>query len=297
MKNKINLIFSYIQQNVKKNSCMPPQNLSIEIIRGCNFRCQHCFSRLYSEKTTQTNPIQCIPTDRVHSLLEDAWNLGCRTVTFGGLGEPTAHRDLFLFLSQAKDLGYSTEFTSNGWTLEPEKLGMLDSRDVVRISIDTMHLQGSPRYQDYLKKMADLFSSSQKNFKMFAVAHGDCTPEIQTLFRENTIQVIYYPLIKSAQSISFQKKRTSLIPCFYPWYSLAVHLDFTVGPCPCAPFFSIGELNEITSLRDIWYGDSMNNFRDQLRSGNFPDVCTYCDRINRKTSTWIQALYRNLNFS
>jgi len=291
VKNKINLILFYIRQNVEKIPA-PPQNLSLEIIRGCNFHCQHCFSRLYSDRIAQAYPFQCMPTDRVHSLLKDARSIGCRTVTFCGLGEPTAHPDFFLFLSWAKDLGYSVEFTSNGWTLEPEKLGMLDSRDSVRISIDTMHLQGSPRSQDYLKKMADLFSSHQKNFKMIAVAHGDCTPEIQTMFLENNMPVIYYPLMKNARSAALQKKRTSLIPCLYPWYSLAVHLDFTAGPCPCATWVSVGELNELTTLRDIWYGAGMNNFRNKLRSGNFPDVCATCDRVNRKTSAWIQALCR-----
>jgi MoaA/NifB/PqqE/SkfB family radical SAM enzyme len=231
-------------------------------------------------------------SDLVQYLLKEAWVLGCRTVTFGGLGEPTMHPDFYQLLSWAKEIGYSIEFTSNGWTLAPEKLSMLDRSDVVRISIDTMHLQGSPHPQDYLKKMKILFTKIPINFKMIAITHGDFTSDIQMMFLENKISVRYYPLAKKARSASPEKMRTSLIPCLYPWYSITVHVDNTLGPCPCSNWFSIGELNEKIKLADFWNGNEMNNFRSQHRNGNLPELCKICDLASRDTSEWIKALLR-----
>ena len=186
--------------------------------------------------------------------------------------------------------GYSIEFTSNGWMLAPEKLSMLDRRDVVRISIDTMHLQGSPLPGDYLNKMKILFTKIQLNFKMIAITHGDFTSDIQMMFLENKISVRYYPLAKKARSASPEKKRTSFIPCLYPWYSITVHIDFTLSPCPCLNWFSIGELNEKIKLADFWNGDEMNSFRSQLLTGDLPEICKICDRASRDTSDWIKVL-------
>jgi MoaA/NifB/PqqE/SkfB family radical SAM enzyme len=290
MKNKINLLLFYLRQNIKKIPA-PPKILALEIVRGCNFNCEHCFSRLYPDLINQMKGFQQMSADDVHSILKDAWVFGCRAVTFEGLGEPTLHPDFYQFLFWAKEMGYSIKFTSNGWTLALQKLSILDNHDVVRISIDSMHVKGSPNPHIYLEKMKFLFNTPKK-FKMIAVIHGEIATEIKTTLNENTFAMINYPLVKKATSAFLLKKRTLLIPCFHPWYYITVNLDLKIAPCPCIKSVSVGQIDEKIKLSEVWYGDEMNYFRNQLRSGITPDACKTCDRIGRNMNEWFQAFFR-----
>jgi len=60
-----------------------------------------------------------------YRILREGYALGCRQVMMSGLGEATIHKNFYEILSCAKETGYRIECTTNGWALDPEKLGFL----------------------------------------------------------------------------------------------------------------------------------------------------------------------------
>ena len=135
----------------------PPKTLVLSITKECNFSCRYCFPKIYGNLQNVATPVTLMGPHQGYELLKEGYGLGCREFSFCGVGEPTTHPFFYQFLAWAKEIGYSISFASNGWNLDPLKLAMLDDRDVVKISVDTMHFRGSPEPESYCKKIKRLF--------------------------------------------------------------------------------------------------------------------------------------------
>lgn len=73
------------------------------------------------------------------------------------------------------------------------------------------------------------------------------------------------------------KKRS---PCFELYRRVHVLADGTVGACICVDLESeikIGDINK-QSLKEIWHGEKLKQYRTDWLDGNLPEVCKTCTR-------------------
>jgi sulfatase maturation enzyme AslB (radical SAM superfamily) len=82
--------------------------LWLELTNQCNLKCLHC----YSESSPVSTERDILGESDYATLLEEAFELGCRRVQFIG-GEPTLNRRLPSLIARASQLGYRIEVFTN----------------------------------------------------------------------------------------------------------------------------------------------------------------------------------------
>jgi len=111
------LIALSVNPKPKMNDMKPEPRLDfiwIEVTPKCNLRCIHC----YAEASSAKNWAQALPRNIIEKAIDDAANLGCKSLQFTG-GEPTLRRDLKELILHAKDRCFETiEIFTNGTNLD-----------------------------------------------------------------------------------------------------------------------------------------------------------------------------------
>lgn len=118
-----------------------------------------------------------------------------------------------------------------------------------------------------------------------------------------------------AENLPIEVKKKS--PCFELYRRVHVLADGNVGACICVDLESeikIGNLNT-HSLKEIWQGEKLKNYRSEWLKGNLPKVCQTCTRYTpveqfieqsrkrivvdylRRTIPWAFALRRKMLFT
>tara|TARA_Y100000310_G_C20680479_1_gene815630 strand:+ start:896 stop:2035 length:1140 start_codon:yes stop_codon:yes gene_type:complete len=78
------------------------------------------------------------------------------------------------------------------------------------------------------------------------------------------------------------------VPCFEPWYSMQIRHDGLISPC-YASFFNKERKMHAESLESMWYGNHMNNIRDNLLQKKLIGSCSSCmDSVNLHNSSRIR---------
>lgn len=77
-----------------------PSEIMIEATNHCNNKCFFCGS------TVSNRPRGFIDSKLCKNIIREAYRLGCRKISFHGMGEPFLHNDLAEFVSEAKSQGY-----------------------------------------------------------------------------------------------------------------------------------------------------------------------------------------------
>lgn len=264
----------------------------LKISNKCNFSCHYCFSKIYQSYSHRDTSGQEMNSKNVYPILQDAWNLGCRLATFGGLGEVSTHTDFYQFLKTAKRMGYIVNFTTNGWNIDLSKLSILEPVDRIRISIDKMHLEGSPNPHSYTNRLTSIMEECiNLNLPIIVVRHGESTPEIDQMLKRIGVRVYNYPLLTSITALPQYKKKNTY-RCIDPWICISVESDLTVNPCSCSSECS-GSIKDGIKLKDVWFGDHLTTFRKMMSSSNPPPICRICDRSDRDLYQWCKAVYNN----
>lgn len=85
--------------------------LYVDITSLCNLACRHCGFRDYPKVGPE------LSTSRWFEILQEAKELKCRIVSFGG-GEPFLRQDLVEIIGKARSLGLSVHIDSNGTMID-----------------------------------------------------------------------------------------------------------------------------------------------------------------------------------
>ncbi len=88
-------------------------------------------------------------------------------------------------------------------------------------------------------------------------------------------------------------QRREIVRCD-PYHSISITPDLKVRPCSCSSGLTIGQITERTSLKDIWYGENMQNFRQNMYSHNPPVICKTCTKWDRRIGEWMNTYLRCL---
>ncbi len=151
---------------------------------GCNFRCPYCHNPELVHPHLFTEPI---PEKEVFDLLKKrVGKLDAVTVTGG---EPTLHKDLILFLSQVKELGFLVKLDTNG--TNPNMLELLLMHrliDFVAMDVKAPLV----RYQELTHTKIDVVPILQsiEMIKKAKIKHEFRTTVVKHLISENEIKEI-----------------------------------------------------------------------------------------------------------
>lgn len=115
--------------------------LWLELTRGCNLRCRHC----YNDSGPEHFGTEAVSEDRWLELIDEAAALGCEHVQFIG-GEPTAVEYLPRLIARARQRGISTiEVFTNG-TLINDKLVEVFRENGVFVAM-SLYSDSAPRHE------------------------------------------------------------------------------------------------------------------------------------------------------
>jgi len=87
-----------------------PDNITIEVTRNCNLRCEFCFYRFAGKNNRK---LGYLSKERILEVIKEAKKIGVKSIRFTG-GEPLLRKDLIDLLKISKENGFDTILNSNG---------------------------------------------------------------------------------------------------------------------------------------------------------------------------------------
>ncbi|MBC7240025.1 MAG: radical SAM protein, partial [Chloroflexi bacterium] len=105
------------------------KNVFVEVTNSCNLNCQMCFRNFMIDSMGEMDL-------RLFEKLLSDFRLfpEVELVYLAGIGEPACHPNFFEMLKMIKERGYSAGFSTNGLSLDDEKL-----REVVGLGVDIVY--------------------------------------------------------------------------------------------------------------------------------------------------------------
>lgn len=118
-----------------------PISVEVDLSLTCSHDCLWCsFGSSASHGYRQQNWVQ-FPTSRAVRLMEELAEVGTKSVTFTGGGEPLVHKAAVSIFEKATEVGLSWGIVTNGWGLRGSVVDVIAAHAVfVRVSLDA----GSP---------------------------------------------------------------------------------------------------------------------------------------------------------
>ena len=92
--------------------------LALNLSSYCNYRCPYCFVGLYD----LNKPDSDLSLDKMKTLLDEAKELGAKTLVIPGRGEPFLDKNFWNVIEYATLLGYWVVIYTNGFHLDVEKI-------------------------------------------------------------------------------------------------------------------------------------------------------------------------------
>ncbi len=135
-----NKIYYYLDQIEKLNNgeFVAPISCEIDPSNKCNLKCEFCMFGDWRENHTEN-----LELNIYISLIGELQQMGTRSITFTGGGEPTLNPNFNLMAKMAKSLGFQIGLVTNGVLLN--KVENLEDFLFIRVSLDAHNAA------DYLK--------------------------------------------------------------------------------------------------------------------------------------------------
>lgn len=129
------LTYPEVLSAAQADAALPPINLEINPSNTCNQSCTWCTYGYLHERR------EMLPRELILGLLADAKELGVRSVTWTGGGEPTVYKELPEVIAAAAEHGFRQGINTNGSRLNERLIEtFVDNFSYVRFSVDA----GSP---------------------------------------------------------------------------------------------------------------------------------------------------------
>jgi len=282
-----------------------PFRIWLEPTSICNIKCEMC-----------PNPL--IPRDQKGTMdfmlfkkIIDEASLFANEVYAFHRGESLIHPELHRMISYAKERGLLVKLNTNATILSEKK-----SREILESGLDLISFSIDGYEKEVFERIRvgahfERVVNNVRTFLQLKKDGGYKRPLTQIEIMEflaysdtdvNEKRVSFFNNFKGlsfdrtilrkphnvggnvalteTQGYAVRKKHYS--PCSFPWYSLAIHWNGNVCPCP-RDFMGdlvIGNIRT-TSLVDIWNGEKMLNVRKNIleRNLNGQACCRNCDQV------------------
>lgn len=278
-----------------------PPYIALEITNVCNLKCTHCNYRYGLDHYTRDRGYA--EEKLVKLVLEQAKEHGA-SVLMNYDGEPLMHKNFINYLKLAVEADVNTYFNTNATMLTKEKSDeLLDFyKGSIFVSVDGdkewfEKVRVGASFEKVMDNLNYLISANEKKGKPITIGVSLCnlgqSQADRTDFLNEWINRVDYVsmgevndkfgTIISDKMIQYKiKKRPT---CSVPWETVGISHNGDVIPCSIyitrantVDGAIVGNIFE-NSLKDIWNGEKMENFRQIHRSKNMEN--TYCDKCER----------------
>jgi radical SAM protein with 4Fe4S-binding SPASM domain len=295
-----------------------PQSLHIDIGNLCNFRCTFCPTGDSALLESVNRPKGMMGYELFQKIIDDLKTMADESgqkvaeMHLYKDGEPLIHKDLGKIISYAKKSGtaLSVETTTNAALLTKEKaIEIIESGlDVLRVSVEHVNSEGYKRitqnFSDYNKikenvkflfeektrrgsgpaikvKIVDVNLSAEELTKF----HRDFSPICdiininQLMGWSNSGKKDFTLGVDVKRAMGGVAKLMDKKICPEPFRSLAINFNGEVSVCCVDWSFGtlVGDVSK-TSLKDIWNGKELNEFRRKHYTGQrgLIEACRDC---------------------
>ena len=121
-----------VLDKIVKGKKVNPINLEINLTNICNHKCIWCtYGYLHNNADT-------LDKKNVKSVIDDAYKLGVKSITWTGGGEPLVHKDFYELISYAATYKFKQGLNTNGVLLNDQIIeGLAKNFSYVRFSVDS----------------------------------------------------------------------------------------------------------------------------------------------------------------
>jgi len=275
-----------------------PVHVDIELTNTCNLKCAYC----EIGKDPQPDYYQkkhAMSLEQVFLILDEAAQIGVRSVQFNVVNEPLMYKHLFEVIERASQLKFDEIFfITNGIGLSEQiSLRLIDSGlTKLMISIDAFSsetyklIRKSNKYERIVKNVRRFVALRDERKKKLPLVRVSflVTPEnqheadafvqywnqeVEFVALQNLLDVTDTSAVDLNDAAKFDFK------CAMPNFRVTVKADGTMKPC-CVFYgdqLDFGNISE-TSIQAMWNNTEWREFQDMHAAGRWADhdVCREC---------------------
>ncbi len=281
-----------------------PKEIMIEVTNHCNNKCFFCASPV------SDRPRGYINTELGFRLIEEAYELGCRQISFHGMGEPFLCKDLSKYVDKAKKIGYTYIYLDSNGTLagkgvvEPVLEAGLDS---LKFSI---HAASSKTFKKitnndafdkvvenvkYISKYINEHNLKCKTIAYFAMSkiNKDEEDMFKEMFGKYFSDVWTRPIHNGSgmrtENEEYAVKKDEFVamsglPCHELYERIIVNWEGKAVACSTdwTGDLAYGDAN-VESLESLWNNETINNLRyKHKKAETLPRICANCMGYTRR---------------
>ncbi|MDP1728839.1 MAG: radical SAM protein [archaeon] len=151
---------------LRKGIITAPIYVRIKPTNVCNHDCFYCvyessFSGIHADMSRKDS----IPKEKMMEILEDLNDLGVKSVTYSGGGEPLTYPHIIETLGKTLDYGLKLSMITNGQKLSEERARLLADAFWVRVSADSCNSQ---TFHETRRRPEEWFPELVSNIENFA---------------------------------------------------------------------------------------------------------------------------------
>lgn len=289
-----------------------PLLMQIFPVYGCNFKCEYCLQSLPKDKHGYISEDVFMNFNVYKKAVNEiaSYNKNLKMLRFAGIGEPLLHKQLADMIAYAKEkkVAESVDIVTNGALLTKDlSMDLINSGlDKLRISIQGVTKE---KYEEvsnvkidfeklvenikffyenrretkvYIKIIDCAISNNEEEKKFFEIFEGICdTIAIEHL--TPTVDEIDYNEFSDVNSLNKTQSGNDIIQCSIcpqPFYIMQINPDGKVVPCCSMEYPKIfGNIKDNT-VKEIWQGKELNEFRRELLNGTQNSNNNVCKRCN-----------------
>jgi len=260
----------------------------IETVNSCNGSCSIC------PREKLTRPKMKMFFEDFVGLVDQAKELGAKTISIFGFGEPFLDESLEHKIAYCRMMGLETFITTNGSLVDFNRARkvILAGLNHIRFSVHGEKIQGSKIYKEALRNIGNFIAVNKKMFHksckisitMIPMSGGDTRALVQAWEPVVDWIEIWEPhnWTDGRKYRDLDRKKST---CNRPFNGpVQINVDGTVMVC-CFDFdgkLTIGDTKK-ESLRDILVGKELTEIMRKHADGNLAGlICNQCDQLNEE---------------
>lgn len=275
-----------------------PKEIMIEVTNYCNQKCFFCANSVSDRKKGYIKP------ELAKRLISEAYLLGCRKISFHGMGEPFLCKELSEYVGGAKEIGYEYIYLTSNGTLATADIvePVLDAGlDSLKFSI---HAATSETFKkitnndsfekvyENVKHISDYIK--KKNLKCKTIAYfalskmNESEAEQFRVMMEPYFSEVWVMPIHNASGVKPENEKyavqgnkvisTESLPCFELYNRIIINWEGKAIGC-CTDWTGdlvYGDIKENT-LEEVWNNERMQELRKRHQSEEtLPAICKSC---------------------
>lgn len=275
-----------------------PKEIMIEATNYCNNKCFFCASPVSNRKKGFINK------DKAIHLINESYELGCRVISFHGMGEPFLCNDLHTFVEEAKRVGFEYIYLDSNGTIAGK--GRVES--VLEAGLDSLKFSIHAASPETFYKITnnDSYNNVLKNAKyvsQYIKEHGlkcktiayfalsrinekeeEAFKQIyETIFSDVWIKPIHNGSGVKLDNVEFSVKKNEFsamndFPCKEIYNRIIINWEGKAIACSTDWTGSLvyGDTNN-ESLSEIWNNSKIRMIREMHNNiETLPKVCASC---------------------